>query len=319
MPVFSFIIPVYNAESVVERCLKSIEKQTFDDYEVIIIDDGSVDQSLNICQKYADLHQNWSVLKQSNCGPSCARNHGIEQAEGRYICFLDSDDYIDDNYLRQLYSVIDREPPDVIFFGYQKEYTDRKSEVFIPETGHTDKSELCYWLSRHDLYGYTWVKCFASKAIGQNRFNEDMKLFEDEVFTCEVMRNCKTVSVLPQVIHHYVIGNADALTMRTHQNYCSLLDTVYDAWEEMLASEGNETYLQNKANAFTAMCRYYGLERRVNVRQFYGTLKQTAFYKAHTNTAAIDRYIANSNYSMIVFHRMAYRLKQKASRLLHRR
>ena len=318
MAQFTFIIPVYNAENVLVRCLSSIEAQSIDNYEVIMIDDGSTDGSLAVCVEYAERHSDWYIITQKNSGPSKARNRGLDCANGDYICFLDSDDYLSDDYLSQLQMQITEIQPDVIFFGYQKEFSDKDPEVFKPETEFADKTELCYWLSRNDLYGYTWVKSFSRKSIGQHRFNESMKLFEDEVFTCDVMKDCNTYAVIPKAIHHYVIGNTDALTMRTHENYCQLVDEVYSAWKRMLSDDSNQAILQNKANSFTSICRYYGLERNVSIKDFFGSLKRSSFFMDHSNITSFDTRIIKDQYLMIHMIKFAYSLKQKAYNLLHK-
>ena len=315
---FSFIIPIYNAEHVLTRCLNSIEGQSIDSYEVIMIDDGSTDNSLLICNEYIKRHSDWHIFTQENSGPSKARNRGLDYAKGTYICFLDSDDYLNEDYLPQLHKKITENHPDVIFFGYQKEYSDKGPEVFIPNKDFTDKTDLCNWLSRNDLYGYTWVKCFSRKAIGKHRFNESMRLFEDEVFTCNVMEDCNSYSVIPKAIHHYVIGNSDALTMRTHGNYCQLLDEVYSAWKKLFPKSSDKDILQKKANAFTSICRYYGLERKVDVRFFFSSLKKTSFFNDHSNIASLDSYINKEQYSAIYFIKILYSLKQKAYKLFHK-
>ena len=90
----SVIIPVYNAENYVSRCIESVLAQTYNDWQMILVDDGSKDKSLEICQKYADADNRISVMHQENAGPGIARNAGIAEASGSYVVFIDSDDYI---------------------------------------------------------------------------------------------------------------------------------------------------------------------------------------------------------------------------------
>lgn len=96
--MFSIIVPVYNVEKYLDKCLKSILRQTFKDFECIIIDDGSQDNSNIIIDKYVKLDQRFKVIHQKNMGISAARNAGLDIAEGDYITFIDSDDYIADDY-----------------------------------------------------------------------------------------------------------------------------------------------------------------------------------------------------------------------------
>lgn len=96
---FSIIIPFYNAENSIDRCLQSILEQTLPDFEVILIDDGSVDNSNNICRCFAEKDTRFKIFNQQNQGPSVARNRGLDSASGKYVVFIDSDDFIEVNFL----------------------------------------------------------------------------------------------------------------------------------------------------------------------------------------------------------------------------
>ena len=103
MPVISVIIPVYNAEKYLEKCLNSVIKQTLKDIEIICINDGSTDGSLNILQKYSEKDKRFIIIDQKNSGQSVARNKGLSVAKGEFIGFVDSDDWIDDDFYEKLY------------------------------------------------------------------------------------------------------------------------------------------------------------------------------------------------------------------------
>ena len=103
---FSFIIPVYNAENTIQRCLDSIRIQKIENYEVLLMDDGSDDNSYSICMKYQQMDSRFKVYHQKNSGPSVARNRCLDIAAGRWICFVDSDDTIEENFLNEAYNLI---------------------------------------------------------------------------------------------------------------------------------------------------------------------------------------------------------------------
>lgn len=113
----SVIIPMYNVEKYIDDCLMSLERQTLKDIEVIIIDDGSTDKSGDIAKKYVDNHSNYTLIKQTNKGQGTARNRGIDIATGKYLYFLDSDDYIADSTLQELYFLMEKHCLDVILFN----------------------------------------------------------------------------------------------------------------------------------------------------------------------------------------------------------
>ena len=321
MAEFSFVIPVYNAEASLRRCLDSVSQQTFDNYEVLMIDDGSTDKSPEICREYIKKNsRSWILIQQQNEGPSSARNSGLDHASGEYICFLDSDDCIDPDYLEKLHRITAAEHPEVIFFGYRKITDNRQKKECIPEKGNTDKIDSFLWLSEHGLFGYPWVKCFSSEAIGSCRFDKRLNLFEDEVFTCQVLKQCENISFMPEAVYSYYAGNESALTGRTHPDYCFKLNEVYKAWKHMLQDyTGRNAILEKKADSFTAMSRYYGFERPVKTADYFRSLKRTDYFQEKAGKDQFDRYVQSENVLMIALCRQMYRLKQKLYQLKKRR
>ena len=112
----SIIVPVYNTEPYLVRCLDSLLAQSCDLYEIICIDDGSTDGSLKILQKYAAKHKNIRLITQSNSGVSSARNAGIEAAKGKYVMFVDSDDFVEPDMIETLYTYMQNNMPDWLLF-----------------------------------------------------------------------------------------------------------------------------------------------------------------------------------------------------------
>ena len=129
MPKFSIIIPVYNVEDYIKECLDSVKKQSFKDYEVIVVNDGTKDKSMDIVKKY-DV----KVINQENQGLSAARNNGAKKAKGEYLLFLDSDDTIENNLLEVLNEAATKYKPDVLRFQIQEMYEDGSKKEY-PETG----------------------------------------------------------------------------------------------------------------------------------------------------------------------------------------
>ena len=310
--VFSIVIPVYNAEKTVGRCLDSILAQSFSDFQVILIDDGSRDQSLSICRAYSRADERITVVHQENRGPSAARNEGLRRAAGDWLCFVDSDDYIAPDYLEQLNAGFRNTGADVLFFGYRK--ADREGRIIetrLPPAGLTG-TELVFELASRDMFGYTWIKCFSRQLVQDTIFPEDMSLFEDEIFTLAVIEKAKSVAVLPQALYTYVTGGADMLTGRTFQNYCQLSDRVFSAWECFLSGKtGGEQRLMQKADAFTARCRYYGLERDVEAKRFFQSLAETRFFRAHTKWTALDRRIQRGAWTAVRTEILLYKWKNR--------
>ena len=126
-PKISVIIPIYNAENYVGRCIESVQAQTYNNWQMILVDDGSKDKSLEICQKYADVDDRISVIHQENAGPGIARNTGIAKASGNYVVFIDSDDYIEKDY----FQLLAKHNEDVVFINVRN----------VDKDGHVLKEE----------------------------------------------------------------------------------------------------------------------------------------------------------------------------------
>lgn len=308
---FSFVIPVYNAEKHLRRCLDAILAQSFKSYEVILVDDGSVDGSLDICHEYATTDPySWHVIHQENAGPSAARNMGLKYAAGKYICFVDSDDYIDSYYLSRLYETIGANNPDVVFFGYWKE-TGNRTQEYIPYKNTQNKIELCFKLAEASAFGYPWVKCFSAKVISNIRFDEKLNLFEDEVFTCNVLKRCDRITILSEPLYHYVIDNTTALTVKTHQDYCIKLNAAFMAWKDMCVdSPDYDQLLQKKANSYTAKSIFYGLEKPVDAIAYFRSMRNTEYFRERTMRSRFEAYVEDENKLMIILNRKLYRIKQ---------
>lgn len=138
-PFFSIIVPVYNVEEYLSRAVQSLLEQTFHDFEIILVDDGSSDRSASICDSLAAQHPHISVLHKNNGGLASARNMGLSVARGRYISFLDSDDWMERNTYEILYQHLQSRQPDILNFGYQKR---RNGEILARE--HAVFSEGLY-------------------------------------------------------------------------------------------------------------------------------------------------------------------------------
>ena len=136
--LISIVIPVYNVENFLERCITSVLNQTFENIEIILVNDGSTDNSLRICQQYEKIDSRILVINQENQGLSAARNSGINQARGKYICFIDSDDWIHDKYLEILYNDIEKNNAQISIIDKQIVYEGQENYKYdIP-----DKSEF---------------------------------------------------------------------------------------------------------------------------------------------------------------------------------
>ena len=219
MPTISIVIPVFNAESFIRRCLDSIIAQGYKDFEVILIDDGSTDQSASICDFYASKYECFSAIHTSNQGVSAARNLGIKSAKGRFVTFIDADDYVSPQHL-QAFADAGGLDSDVCFTGVNVVYNDSSLNHItrIKDTG-TNISRKTFIedciTSGHCLS--PWAKLFSLNFLKSHNitFDEGLKYAEDRVFIAQVLTKAKTFSASDEYTYVYTHENPIALTLRT--------------------------------------------------------------------------------------------------------
>lgn len=204
IPKISIIVPVYNVEKYLYKCIDSILCQTFTDFELLLIDDGSSDRSGIICDEYAAKDKRVNSFHKANSGISFTRNYGIEQAKGEWIIFCDSDDWVDIDWLEQYYDALD-EDVDLVFQGYVHENNNDQTVHTWKNCSEQNVSDVIYGLEQRDLFGWTWIKIFKKNIITQNaiRFNTTIPKNEDLVFTLEYCLHVHKIKILSTATYHY--------------------------------------------------------------------------------------------------------------------
>lgn len=206
--MFSVIVPVYNVEKYLDKCLASILRQTFKNFECIIIDDGSPDNSNAIIDKYIKLDQRFKVLHQKNMGVSAARNTGLDIAKGDYIIFVDSDDYIADDYLEEFALKIADTDADIVICGFIEVLKDSQKTVCFeaPSTEVIKQNILAdIWPS------YAWNKCYKKYLFENIRFPVG-KIFEDLLTIPELCLSAKKIVCIPDALYYYNRQNMNSIT-----------------------------------------------------------------------------------------------------------
>ncbi len=199
----SVIIPVYNAENYISRCIESVQHQTHDDWQMILIDDGSTDKSLEICQKYANTDKRIRVIHQENKGPGIARNTGIDAAEGDYIVFIDSDDYIEKDYFK----LLARHDEDVVFINLQN--VDENGNVLKTDFMSNNKTLSKDTILRRQMTGRIdwggWRKVSKIDVLRNNTIRyTNHKIGEEALFSFQVLWHAKSVAFIEKPIYNYV-------------------------------------------------------------------------------------------------------------------
>lgn len=206
----SFIVPIYDVELYLRKCVDSLLHQDYEDYEIILVDDGSPDNCPAICDEYATRFDKIRVIHQENRGLSGARNTGINAARGEYICFVDSDDYWEENVLGTLMKQIEQNNLDVLRFNYRN-VDESGQELRINKNGRmfADYSELactgeCFLEKRLWVACYAWqfiIKLYVAKT---EKFTDGI-YFEDTDWTPRMLSKAQRVASTRQVVYNYLL------------------------------------------------------------------------------------------------------------------
>lgn len=203
----SIIIPVYNAEKYLRKCLDSFINPNHK-IEVILVDDGSTDSSPKICDEYASRDSRFSVIHCKNSGPSHARNQGIDKAVGKWISFIDADDWIDETY----FDIINEaESADIIYFGYNsiKATSSTSHKICVRNYDTVDDVLTMLIKSKERFFGFTVNKFFRRELIVEHnlRFREDLIIKEDEEFCVRYCKYIKSIHLSNATPYYYRISS----------------------------------------------------------------------------------------------------------------
>lgn len=285
-PFFSIIIPVYNKSLTIKRCIESVLAQDLKEFEIIVINDGSTDSSEDYCLDYTDPRI--SYYKQDNKGVSSARNLGLDKSVGKYVIFLDADDYWGKDYLSIIYKEIISHPADVFFTGITKVYvTGEEKCVSFPYDGYIEKTFLLknFYKVLFDtqLYGYVSNKIVNLNLINKHniRFNINYKKAEDLDFFIQIYRVCESFFFIKTNDYYYIEYNSGTSQYNKNVDYFSLIE-IQTKLREWLSEYMDETDKKNSDNILRnfAIC----------------AIKETPLNKIHTIPGKI--YKINNNQSL---------------------
>ena len=228
--LISVIVPVYNTQQYLNRCVESILKQSYSNFELVLVDDGSKDDSAIICDKYQDADYRVRVIHQENSGVSSARNRGIYESKGNYISFIDSDDWVDEGFLESLYSSLIINNADLSAMGYVLETGGGhgKNEICKNEEVLSAADALSQAMDRDVPWvGYAGGKLLRKDIIIKNeiRFDTDISICEDSLFHYSYIDKVDKVVKIPACEYHYFIRD-DSATRTAFVNYKNLKSKI---------------------------------------------------------------------------------------------
>lgn len=228
---YSVIIPVYNVEDKLRRCLDSLIRQSYTDYEVILVNDGSTDNSATVCQEYADNFAHILYVNKINGGASSARNVGLELASGKYVLFIDSDDYIEDNY----FSTLDgKETIDGLTVFTYRIVNEKGQHVRHLSNELTDINSTLFETSKLLILSRTinapYAKIFDRDLIEKLslRFDEKMPVAEDFNFCLAYLMHCRSLQVFNTSVYVYDNTNTQSLVKRRKEGLIDIYPYVFN-------------------------------------------------------------------------------------------
>ncbi len=213
--LISVIVPIYKVEKYLDKCVNSIINQTYTDLEIILVDDGSPDNCSAMCDEYAKQDRRIKVIHKANGGLSDARNAGLDICKGEYIAFVDSDDWLEDNYIKIMYDQIIEDKSDMVICGYQR--VDEHNKVLnvdriatnIVRYDNSNKFELLFH-NNSIARIVAWNKLYARHIFDTLRYPIG-RIYEDEFVIYDVINNCNKITLLPDVLYNYLVRN-DSIT-----------------------------------------------------------------------------------------------------------
>lgn len=230
MPKVSVIIPTYNREKFIKKCMDSVLSQTLTDIECIIIDDGSIDNTENLIKSYKDSRIIY--IKQANHGIGYSRNKGIKRAKGEFLTFLDIDDYLKENCLEKMYKKASQEQLDIVVSNYYNFYENGKIEqeklIDFPNTTLANKKELLLELNLGPSN-----KLFSKALFESARFPEHIK-YEDMALMCELFKKAKKIGKINEPLYYFLVDNKSETTTvdkRSFDIFVSL-DKICELFQE---------------------------------------------------------------------------------------
>lgn len=269
-PYYSVIIPVYNSEKNIERCIDSVLAQSFIDFELILVDDGSSDNGGKICDKYAEMDKRIIVIHQKNQGVSSARNMGLERAQGQYIVFIDSDDFVEKDILLNL----NQADADLVLVGFSDYFDQKVTNIILDDedkwTINSEESISKFIKLKSSMF--VWGKRYKKSIIQENNiiFRSDMKFNEDNIFNNEYILKSNTVINIKWAGYY-------------HCQYVT--DTLSSTAEKVPFTERTKW----RKIAFEQFCKYPSIQKIYVSQMLYFAEKELVAI-ANKNTSLFKKY-----------------------------
>lgn len=274
MEKISIIIPIYNSEKYLKECLKSIKEQTYSNYEVIMVNDGSTDKSELICRDFLN-DTRFKIINQKNMGVAVARNSGLNKAKGKYVLFVDSDDWLDKDMLSVLINNV--EESELLSVGYYNVFKNNKIEVTNGQGQDiviNQNLEKCIMDSNNMIGGYLWNKLFDLNIIRKNNifFDKDINYCEDLIFVLTYIRFVNKIRYIAKTLYFYRMRKT-SITKQGISNKKNM--SILKALDILIEMNKDNTEIVSKLE-FEYILYYYQFKRIITDKELlnYRILKK---------------------------------------------
>ncbi len=258
MEKVSVVVPVYNVEGDIRACVESIIGQTYKEWELWLIDDGSKDESPAICDEYEKLDSRIHVVHKKNAGVSAARNSGLNCATGEYVLFVDSDDYLEKNTIQTLVNTAQKAEADIVICGFFYWVMRNKTVVKNVPTCSYEGSGTEF-LEKHfidvfqkEFFNPPWNKLIRRNILEQNgiRFNEQFSICEDMAFSIQTLEKCNKIVILQEALYNYIYKEQGNLVHKFHENYYEALSFFDECVCEYVTSGNADASIKREMQDF---------------------------------------------------------------------
>ena len=237
-PKISIIVPIYNAEKFIDRCMASIEAQTFRDYEIILVNDGSTDNSAALCQKYREQNSRVTYIEKENGGAGSARNAGMEAARGKYLAFPDIDDWFEPEMYDELYRLAEKGDYDMVFSGvnYYKQTPDGGVEYSrtqnIDAVRFTDRDtcreNIMTFFPTTTIFDVPWNKLYKRSVVTENRIRfTDIRRCQDATFNIDFFNCINSAASVDKAYYNYMENTVDDVRRKFPVDYIDIVTFYY--------------------------------------------------------------------------------------------
>ena len=258
--LISIIVPVYNVKDYLTRCISSLLQQTYSKLEIILVDDGSTDDSGKICDQYAFVDKRIKVFHKENGGLSDARNYGINKSSGKYLSFIDSDDYVAPNYIEILYELIKNESVDISICGCQYSFDEYFNKTLVKKDDEKSFSsyEAIIECLNIRLRQSAWGKLYKRELFDSIRFPVG-KLYEDLAVVYDLLLKCKRVAYVDAPAYYYSIRQGSIMQSDFNLKQAVEIEIIDDEMDKVISKYNDLQKLTNARRIYS----YFLVLRRI--------------------------------------------------------